>query len=840
MTVHRSSQQRLAQLSIKKFLVMLCTAGLPVMASADGAPTAAAPEPTAAASESVAGLDEIIVTAQRREESLQKAAVPIEVVSGEELRNANVSQITDLAATVPGLQIGNGTGTAQIYIRGIGDFGATPIANSAVAANIDGVYVARTQALEGNFFDVARVEVLKGPQGTLYGRNASGGAINIVTNRPDFDAVGGYGEIELGNYSTRAFQGALNLPISGNFAVRLSGQVVSRDGYISTTEGDDDKHQAGRLQALWRQDNVTLLVAGDYAHDGGEGPDFVVLSDNHAGTGSANTSELSSQARSYFYAASAAQGLCVPGGFFPGYPVGGNCPAAAPYPSPPFPPGAVGPYDSLVAFPGGLPRQDNTFYDVHAELTVDFGPAQLTAIPAHRVAELDNTTFPASFLYSSEGTSKTDSMEVRLGGTNDTLKWVGGLYYFKENYDSTENIDAGLVQDNVPVTDQSTKSKAAFGEVTLSVTPATRLIAGARYTSDDKYLATTLTAIPPTIAYLPVSPQGIGCAMGLPKPCVLETIAGDTTFDKFTWKAGVEHDLAADNMLYATASEGFKAGGFNQAASISNPSAPSTFQPETLIAYELGSKNRFLDQRLQVNVEVFYWDYRNHQEPHINLDGQGQVGFTYTNAGKATSDGADVDVEWRATNADRIRGSVEYNHAYYNSFSYDVPGNPLGAPFARGAGNGFSSSDPLSPLAANTACATSAIAAGPLAGGVHVDCSGFQLLHAPTWTASAGYSHRFSFESGRSLTFALDGQYSDTRWLAIDFLPSERAPSYVIANATLTYASADDHWSIVAFGRNLLNDDVYTAAVENPFTAGYVTGTLGMPRTYGARLAYRF
>jgi iron complex outermembrane receptor protein len=831
MTVYRSSLHRLVRFP-KKFIVTLCAVWLPVVVLAEGAPTAAAP--------GAAAIEEIVVTAQRREENLQKTSVPIDVASGDELRNANVLQVTDLSAVVPGLQIGQGAGPTQIYIRGVGDFGSTPINNPAVAANIDGVYIARSQALEGNFFDVARVEVLKGPQGTLYGRNASGGAINIITNRPSFDAVSGYGDVEVGNYSTRTFQGALNLPVSSNFAVRLAGQAVGRDGYVSTTGGNDDKHQAGRLQVLWSADNVTLLVAGDYAHVGGVGPDFVVLSNNHAGTGSPYTSELSPQARTYFYAASASQGLCIPAGFFPGYSGVGNCPAAAPYPSPPFPPGTIGPYDSLVAFPNALPRQDNKFYDAHAELTVDLGASQLTVLPAHRVAELDNTTFPGSFLYTSQGTSTANSVEARLGGTSSSLKWVGGLYYFKETYDSNETINAGLIQDNSPVTDQSTRSEAAFGEVTFSITPATRLIAGARYTSDHKYLATTLTSTPPTIAYLPVSPQGIGCFTGLPKPCTLESIVGDATFNKPTWKVGFEHDLARDNMLYATASKGFKAGGFNQAASVGNPSAPSQFAPETLTAYELGSKNRFFDQRLQVNVELFYWDYLNHQEPHINLDGQDQIAFAYTNAGKATSNGADLEVEWQATKADRLNGSVEFNHSYYNSFTYDVPNNASGGPFARGVGNGFGSTDPMSPLAANTACATSPIAAGPLTGGVHVDCSGFQLLHAPTWSSSAGYSHRFTFGAGGSLTLALDAQYSGPRWLAIDFLPAERAPSYVTTNAALTYVAASNNWSVAAFGRNLTNEIVETLGFENPFTAGYVVGGVGPPRTYGARVSVRF
>ena len=236
---------------------------------------------------------------------------------------------------------------------------------------------------------------------------------------------------------------------------------------------------------------MTLLVGGDFAHVGGMGPDFVVFSNNYAGTGSPYTSDLSAAARNYFYAASATQRLCIPGGFFPGYSVAGYCPAVAPYPSPPFPPGAVGPYDSLVAFPSTVPRQDNKFYDAHAELTVDFGPSQLTVLPAHRVAELDNTTFRAAFSTRVKARQRQTRWKPGLAARAARLKWVGGLYYFKETYDSNENIDAGLIQDNSPVTDQSTRSEAAFGEVTFSITPATRLIAGARYTSDHKHLADT-------------------------------------------------------------------------------------------------------------------------------------------------------------------------------------------------------------------------------------------------------------------------------------------------------------------------------------------------------------
>jgi TonB-dependent Receptor Plug Domain/AMP-binding enzyme C-terminal domain len=195
-------RRRLAQLA-KRFMVTLCAAWLPAVASADGAATAADPGASAA-------IEEIVVTAQRREENLQKTSVPIDVLSGNELRNANVLNMTDLTAAVPGLQIGEGAGPVQIYIRGVGDFGSTPINNPAVATNIDGVYVARTQALQGNFFDVARVEVLEGPQGTLYGRNASGGLpMAFVTLKPGAQAT----LTELQTYAARTVPERAAVPV---------------------------------------------------------------------------------------------------------------------------------------------------------------------------------------------------------------------------------------------------------------------------------------------------------------------------------------------------------------------------------------------------------------------------------------------------------------------------------------------------------------------------------------------------------------------------------------------------------------------------------------------------
>jgi iron complex outermembrane receptor protein len=171
-----------------------------------------------------------VVTAERRPETLQKSSIALQVLGGEELERDGITQPKDLTLAIPGLAVGSGGPQPQYYIRGVGDLSSIALSNPAIATNLDGVYVARPVATNTNFFDVARVEVLKGPQGTLYGRNASGGAINVISNRPMLGDTTGYLSVEGGNFSATKGEGAINLPVSDTVALRAAFQVVNRDG----------------------------------------------------------------------------------------------------------------------------------------------------------------------------------------------------------------------------------------------------------------------------------------------------------------------------------------------------------------------------------------------------------------------------------------------------------------------------------------------------------------------------------------------------------------------------------------------------------------------------------
>ena len=752
-------------------------------------------------------LEEVIVTAQRRVETIQKSSLTIQVVDADELLTAGVTDAKDLTVLVPGLQIGTGGPDTQIYIRGVGDFGASALSNPAVATNLDGVYLARPAAVAGQFYDVARVEVLKGPQGTLYGRNANGGAINIITNRPTFDRVDGFVEVEAGNYEELNAEGAINLPLSSQWALRGAFQTVNHRGYLS--DGTDDAHQqSGRIEALWEPSSgSSLLLQADYSHFGGNGPGFASRTPGVPAGTTPWLGTTDARANAAQFGLPTAAGVCAPTFILNGLdsappPRGLLAPSACNT-------GGAGPGALLVS---GLAREafeNNAIWGAHAELNQDLGWATLTVIPAYRSTDLNFLTYPVFANFVHPETSKETTFEARVGHVSDELKWVTGVYYLNEDQYTISDIISGLLLNSDSVETLNSKSAAAFGEVTASLTNSFRLIGGLRYTHDIKSLTGIALNVYPSLSFIPPPPPAPNPCPGT-TPCFSESFSGSTRFGEVTWKAGAEYDLAPQNMLYSTVSTGYKAGGLNDSG------GTKPYKPETLLALEIGSRNRLLQDRLQVNLETFYWKYRDQQIPHNTLDALGNVAFIYENAADATLYGFDLDVAARPTSSDTVHLAVEYLNSRYGTFTYALPGGAALPPPVPGV---------------QTGCAVTTV----------VDCSGFQLLSAPRWAGSAAWDHVFGLGSGTRLLTHLDAQYASQRWLAIDFLsPQERAPSYVVATASVTYSAREDKWSLTAFIRNIANKAVYTTGVENPFVAGAVDAAIGDPRTFGARLAVRF
>ncbi|WP_159107296.1 TonB-dependent receptor [Azospirillum sp. B4] len=720
------------------------------------------------------GLDEIVVTALRRRESLQEAPVAVSAVTAEALERQGITNVADLQKQVAGLQISYGGAVADVYLRGVGNFATDQYAESAIAMNVDGVYIAKPAGFNGFFFDVDRVEVLKGPQGTLYGRNASGGAINVITRKPDTEKVSGEAGIEFGSYDLVKANAAVNVPLNDKVAVRVSALVSSHSGYLSDGY-DDDKTQAGRLQVLAKPDDVTSILASfDYSHVGGKGPGTVLLDQNgHVLNSSDPWMGASSATANAFKLAQ----------------------NGAPQ----------------------LPVRDTGWQNIRnmgasVDFERDLGFANLTFIPAVRYLMDDYLTWVPGFSDAVTDHTLTSSVEARLSSEEDSwLKWVAGLYFFDEDDKNHFQVYQLVNLDYASFPDLHTRSYAAFGDVTAPVTENFRLIGGLRYTIEDKsQRALEYVGFPGNVSLPAFTLNGNDPLTGLTQ----YEHTGSTTFYAFNWKAGFQYDVAPKSMVYFTASTGFKSGGY-----ILSDAPYDRYAPEKLTAFELGSKNRFFDDRLQLNLEAFYWKYKNHQETlfgPVVENGVGNTGRITVNAGDATIKGFDISTKYKLTPRDLISADVEYLDSIYDSFSFFSWLSSGSLPFI-------------------TTCKAGATAVRSGVSGQMVDCSGRGLIRAPKWTGTLGYEHDFDLADGAVLAANIDSQFSSGYYWGMDFIASEYQGAYTTTNISLTYTAASGGWSMTGYVNNLEDAVIFTGGNQDMFKPGIAYTNLRPPRTFGVR-----
>jgi iron complex outermembrane receptor protein len=724
------------------------------------------------------GIPDIIVTAQRREENLQKAAIAVSAVAGDALLKNSISQATDLTRLVPSLQIAPASALTQIYLRGVGTFGSNAFAEQGVAFNLDGVYLSRPAAPAGLFYDLERIEVLKGPQGTLYGRNATGGAINVITAKPKLGELGGNLNAEYGNYNAIKASGAVNVPIGEHVAFRLAGQYAKHDGYYSDGYDDEDI-QAVRGQLRGETGtglDATLSI--DYAHVGGKGSGGTIMplldGKNRLGPSDPRViAEYLSRA-----------------------------------PTAPVP--------QFTARNDGY--QDNKFFGASMTINADLGFAKLTVIPAYRKTDLDFLGYASSFLIDITENSDQMSLETRLSNKSGPLNWVLGGYYFTEQVTANQFFDQASNGTRIN-SRLNTDSYAFFGQGTWSLTDTFRLTGGVRYTQETK-MQTTEAHTLPFVGFVPGVFPLVPIILDIPS-----FPKTDVTFSKVTWKAGVEFDLGPRSLLYASVATGFKSGALYAAEGVNYS------RPETLRAYTIGSKNRFFDNKLQLNVEAFYWDYKDQQITHL---GAVQVAstpggpifgpvFATENAGAATIYGAEAELQFQPTPDDLITANVQYLHARYDSLQYQ-----------------FYSTTGAAPVVGCATALTSQIGASPTAQIYNVNCSGRPVVNAPTWSINAGYQHTFSLgDSGRVIAGA-DTRIESSRYLSIDYLALGRQGSYMMSNARLTYETANGRYSLTGFINNLENRLVFSNSLQSPVKSGTIYNQLRPPRTYGVRASVKF
>ncbi len=699
-------------------------------------------------------LDDIVVTAERVESSTQKSALTITAVQGDALDRAGVTKVTDLVKLVPGLEIASAGTLTQVYIRGVGANAASSYAEGAVAVNLDQAYIARPTAIGGSFFDLERVEVVKGPQGTLYGRNATGGAMNIVTKKPKLGEVSAEGLLEVGNYDSFKLNAALNVPLSETVAARVAGQYVKHDGYLSDGYNDDDSLSLRGHLLFEPSDDFSLLLSSDYYQQKGMGQSWVIASQKGDWIG---PSDPRSQAL--------------------------------------FRAGAVARYGAAlgnqIPLPQGNGFVDNDTIDIRATLTWNLGFADLTIVPDYRRSKVDTIFYPNGVLGAIKDVAKQRSLETRLSNKSDLLTWVVGAYYFHETQDTFYSYTQGLFNQEV-YGDLDSKNYALFGQASYSVTPEFRVTGGARYTKEDKGQTGTVFC------------SSLFC----PLPNVRVPFDGDLSFDNISWKVGAEFDLAPRSMAYANISRGYKGGGFSPIV------APNTFGTEKLTAYTVGIKNRFFGNKLQVNLEGFWWDYIGQQ---VGFLSSGQVApgvtgsvFVTENIGKSTIKGLDLDVAYQVTSGVRLGARIGYLDAKANDFVY----TPASVPFS--------------------ACAISGAAPR-----VNVNCSGRDLPRSPKWSGTLTYDQTVDLPNDGAILLSASSRFSTSYSGSIFYLPEHQQDGYTRTDASVTYQAPGKTWSLGAFVNNIEDKAVLTmAGTFSLMRVDYVN--LQPPRTYGVRATVNF
>ncbi|WP_174290872.1 TonB-dependent receptor [Sphingomonas bacterium] len=767
------------------------------------------------------GLQDIIVTAQRRQESSQKAAIAISVVSGAGITGAGITQPERLNQLVPALTIANVGPSATSFIRGVGNFSVSVTSDPAVAFNYDGVYIGRLTATSTTFFDLDRVEVLKGPQGTLYGRNATAGAINVLPTQPKLGELGGYGTVSYGNYNAFAGEGAINLPLGENGAVRVSGVFNRRDGY-DLDGTSDDKSEGLRIQAKAKlTPDITARVSFDYSHLGGVGAGVTYL----------NT-----------YACSAATPTtpgrtpnCVVTPLNIPRSDGNLSPASQAFETSRNSAVTGRKYDPFPSL-----YQDSSFYGANGDFEWDTGKGVLTVIPAVRFDHVVNRNAGGGFPIANNQKDIQYSVESRFAGKVSLFDYTLGFFYYHENAKLQAGTVASATSENFQdPTQVRTDSYAPFLRLTAHLTDRLRLVGGVRYTHDQKYfnahgitIAETCNAgftcptaiLPPTITSyqaLPfaiptaVSPTG-AIALRIPGPTPNTTIARTDIFfnnqlsnGKVTYRGAVEFDLTPTSLLYGSVETGFRSGGVNNAVGL------ETYQPETLTAFTIGSKNRFFDNRVQLNIEGFYWKYNNEQIAHAAVDALNRPGSYTQNIGRSEIKGVEVEGRVLVTKTTELNADVQYLDAKAKSFTYSTLGYPY------------------------TNCAVSPSTLAPLFGIVpffNVNCAGLPSYNSPKWSLNLGGSQTVPVGDYK-LVFGVDTAYKTSRYTYFDYASEQIQTASWTTNGQISFGPANGRWSLQGFVRNIENHRLLTAPVA---FGNVLSAFTSPPRTFGGRASVKF
>ncbi|WGM45941.1 Vitamin B12 transporter BtuB [Brevundimonas sp. NIBR10] len=784
-------------------------------------------DPAAAQSrdESPSTVDDIVVTAQKREQSLQDVPIVITALSQETLSNAGVRDIKDLQILTPGLNVASTGGEASttVRIRGVGTVGDNPGLESSVSVVIDGVYRPRNGVAMGDLGELQRIEVLKGPQGTLFGKNTSAGVINVLTAAPSF-TFGGQAELTAGAYDALGASLSLTGPlIADRLAGRLYVATRERDGFYSVSTGAGPRTETKdasqdfytvRGQLLFTPtDTLDVRIIADYTRR----DEFCC----------AGVQIISSGTAALIDALAPDSGVARP---------------AAPF--------------DRRAWLNRDTIQNIEDKGVSAEInwqTPWLGDAVLTSITATRSwfsngsADLDYSSadiWQRPYGSYSAGFDQF-SQELRLAGATDRLEWQIGAFYADEDLASQTPVifgaayetyfglllSAGAAPGLVSVLTglpagtsftpgsgqldtfaQTSRSVALFTNETLSVTDRLKLTMGLRWTQEKKSLDSHYTNLPgnngcgaalgrlPAIAAIvgaAATPTVVGnlCLPWTDPAFTNLTTRQDRDEDQVTGTAKIGYDFTDTVMGYASYARGYKAGGFNldrARSSIGVAQTDTSFAEETVDSYEVGLKSSLFDRSLSLNGAWFHQRFEGFQ-----LNAFTGVSYIVSSIPEVTSEGLDLDALWfTPITGLSLQGGLTYADTRYGDF---VPVT-----------------------------------------GVSPRLPGARLSFAPEWSGSLSANYERPLDGGVTLRLSLAAKYSSEYNTGSDLAPQKMQEAFTVVNGRIGLTGQDDRWTAELWAQNLFDEDYYQVAFDAPLQSGGFNAFLGAPRTWGVTVRNRF
>lgn len=726
-------------------------------------------------------LEEVIVTAQKRAQNLQDVGISVTVLDQKAMSRAGITDISRLELVTPGLNFGFIGSDSKIALRGANSNNTFGDNSSVAGFFVDGVYRPRASQQSQAFFDISRVEILKGPQGTLYGRNTFAGAINLHTNKPDTEALSGNVKASVERFNRITTEGALNVPINDNAAVRIAFNTRDSDGYIENKGTAEDLGQDEarnfRLSGIWQNDTVEAILR--YTSVSQEGIADGIFS---------------------------AEGICQPvnaSGITDAFGQFSNC--NNPYPNTPDDTSFNEPWEVATDLDSERDNEEhNITLDIKANLTDEISVRYITSWTDWESGfnwDGDWSTVAGyNYFWDESAQSVTDEFQVNYEG--ERFKATAGAYY------SVDDIEFGFSQYRVAPFDFSdfadyqeieTTTTGIYFQGEFAINDMTRLIAGVRYSEEDKETDTfSASSSDEDGNPLPgVNPGGLdGRAIDIYRYTLRPERSANQNFDDTTYRLGAEWDMNDEVMFYANFSTGFLSGGVNADG--------SKFDQQYSDSYEIGMKSRWMDNTVQANVAVYYTEYTDLTTQQLIDQGNGVFQTITVNGGEIESTGLEAELTWIPTEQLFISAGLSLVDSEYGAF---------------GAANPFEQVNGVDQA--------------------FLDLEGETPPWAPEVTLSLSIGYDIDLGDAGSLTPFVQFFYSD-EFSTDDVVTYDQQlqGEYSKTDLRIIWESVNQNLTAEAFVENIEDEEVLARTNVGGFDL--VQSSYLYPRNYGVRFSYSF